>query len=83
MGQTEKGLGAIGRARSCGEVGGTGAEVVFPWSVRSPVSSPLSFSLSSISSHFLSISISISISFSLLCSTSPFKPLGRAPGNTH
>ena len=35
--------------------------------------------------HCLSIStsISFSISFSPLCSTSPFKPLGRAPGDTH
>ena len=52
VGQTERGLGAIGRRRSCGEVGGTGAEVVFPWSVRSPVSSPLSFISSFISSSF-------------------------------
>ena len=63
VGQTERGLGAIGRGKSCGEVGGTGAEVhVFPWSVRSPVSSPLPFSLSFISSF-----ISFPFPFPLPC----------------
>ena len=71
VGQTERGLGAIGRGKSCGEVGGIGAEIVFPWSVRSPVSSFVFQFIFYFLFHFLSISFSISFSFSLSCSTSP------------
>ena len=70
VGQTERGLGAIGRGKSCGEVGGTGAEVVFPWSVRSPVSSPLSFSLSFISS-FISFPFPFPLPFPFLSYVQP------------